>query len=92
MQENINEYAKLKQNNFEEKEIEHFKELKSQGFIVNKSTDEYLKMIEKAKEIQQINLTDTLSYVIAPTLNCNYNCVLLHKINYVKTLKFLSNQ
>lgn len=69
-----NKYYNLSNNLLEEKEIDHFNELKLQGFIVSESTNEYLKMKITSNNIQQSDLIDTLSYVIAPTLNCNYNC------------------
>ena len=70
---NIDEYNKLT-TSLDESKIEHFKELKKQGFIVNEFENEYLKLKVKSREVQQTDLVTTLSYVIAPTLNCNYNC------------------
>lgn len=70
---NIDEYNKLT-TSLDESKIEHFKELKRQGFIVNEFENEYLKLKVKSREVQQTDLVTTLSYVIAPTLNCNYNC------------------
>lgn len=69
----IKEYMEINSGSLDEQEITHFSGLKTQGLIVYEGTDEYLKMREVAKNIQQNDKIDTLSYVIAPTLNCNYN-------------------
>lgn len=55
--------------------IEHFNEILSQGFIVDKDINEFNKVLFN----QYTNIFNTkpnvLSFVIAPTLKCNFKCV-----------------
>lgn len=46
------EYKNLKNTPRDEKEIHYFNELKSQGFIINEFTNEYLQMKIKANDVQ----------------------------------------
>lgn len=98
-----NEYYFLKNGNFSRNNIANFDQLASQGIIVLENTNEYKRMRLKSFHLQQTDNTDNLSYVIAPTLNCNYNCkycfenkeARIHKMNSSTAddvLNFIINQ
>ena len=61
--------------------IPYFEQLIKNGFIVNKNLDEYQR-VKKCFEEMQLMQPKTYSYVIAPTLKCNLNCVYCFQKDY----------
>lgn len=67
-----NEYAQYLNNNFSNDTLKQT--LINQGFLISQKTDEYNKVVFYEHRLI-FRETERLSFVIAPTLNCNMNCV-----------------
>lgn len=71
----IDVYDAIRDREFTIEEIKHGEELLRNGFIVNKSINEF----QRAKTIIENSIRnckhETISFVIAPTFACNLNCV-----------------
>lgn len=67
-------YEKIKNVLFDRDIIPCFDSLAEQGFIVHSSTDEYGKLQLLLRNSLSKDNPTNLSYVIAPTLNCNFKC------------------
>lgn len=68
-------YKKIKNSNFLLNDIKYGKELLENGFIVNKQVNEFNKVKMKLEAALSDKWQESVLYVIAPTLNCNLNCV-----------------
>lgn len=68
-------YWKIIKDNFLLKDIKYGQELLANGFIVNSHVDEFNRVKMQLESVLNEKWQETVSYVIAPTLNCNLNCV-----------------
>ena len=68
-------YELLKQSNFFIESIPYGNDLLRNGFIVNSSIDEFQRVKTEIETTIRNRNQDMISYVIAPTLNCNMRCV-----------------
>ncbi len=66
-------YMALIKEEFEK--IKYFEELKKREFIVDVSINEFNKVNSLIRQKSDNYLPETVTYVIAPTLNCNLSCV-----------------
>lgn len=67
------EYNNILNSNFDDNSTSELRDLISQGILVHENIDEFNSVYFKSKQ-KQLQFTDRFSFVIAPTLNCNYNC------------------
>ena len=73
LEKNTHEY--ISHNDFFNESCDHFDELLRQGFIIPHGLDEYNRIV-LTEQINKLSLNKkSISYVIAPTLSCNLNCV-----------------
>lgn len=65
----------IQEGDFLLEDIKYGVQLLENGYIVNSKIDEFQRVKTKLERTIQNQIQDTLSYVIAPTLNCNLRCV-----------------
>lgn len=75
-------YESIQQNEFDIDAVPYGNELLKNGFIVNSNVNEFQRVKTQIESTINSHNQDIISYVIAPTLNCNLRCVYCFQKNY----------
>lgn len=68
-------YQKLYERDFIYDSFPYFEELKRDGYVVDAAINEFNRVNSLMRELNNNIYPEKVSYVIAPTLNCNLHCV-----------------